>query len=256
MNKLEKILAQSVTSEMVAEHLTEKEIEETINQIKEEKNSVEKYIQFKEEEIEEHEGYIRNNEMLIARSKEEKKRAITRFKQLDRTEKSFRVALSEIKGKAPSPNEQRAKLIEEAKEYIRTNGKGLKLSVNKKRRTITLDNGEWWFYPSDSVWNKHIAKALAIAFHKSDDAYIYKFSSEAPQPTEIVEGMDVITYESDGSVHMEGRVKEVSKKHSSLISYDKKLYKKNGYPRAIYTSVTFGFKITSDTKAKYKEEEK
>ena len=55
---------------------------------------------------------------------------------------------------------------------------------------------------------------------------------------------------------MEGRVREVSKEYSSLISYDKKLYKKNGYPRAIYTSVTFGFKITSDTKAKYKEEDK
>lgn len=281
MNKLEKILAQSVTSEMVAEHLTEKEIEETINEIEEEKNSVEKYIEFKKEEIEEHKEYIRNNEKLIARSKEEKRRAITRFKQLNRVGKEFQIALRKTKERNGTfrkgyvklkelvePNRQRAAVIEEAKSFTKMceslvglGGSSVTYEVNEERREVSVILKNFVTqvkvkarcHPND-VWNEHIGKAIAIG--RVTGANIFKFKN-APQPTEIVEGMDVELFDGDGELYASGRALKYDSSIDSLCFSE--IYRKTtDLQERNYIAYVKrdGFKITGDTKAKYKEEDK
>lgn len=277
MNKLEKILAQSVTPEMVAEQLTESEIEEVIEEyetkianesddIWELKNEVEE----KQKEIESYKDTIADkiervkhweNAVIMLELALEKKKGNQSDGCLERNE-SGHVWYHKNTGDPlyTNSNKCRAKLIEEAKEYIKDHKYSLEAMLDRADRIVIVHDyravNKRYIYPPHLTWNKHIAKAWGMAKFNTDDELIYKFGIDAPQPTEIVEGMDVITYEPDESIHMEGIVKRVSEKFSDLIFYDDKLYKENGYPHAIATSIRFGFTITDDTKAKYKEDEK
>lgn len=276
MNKLEKILAQSVTSEMVAEHLTEKEIEEKIKEIEEEKNSVDEYIQFKKEEIEEHEEYIRNNEKLIARSKEEKKRAITRFAQLIRAEEEFRIALRKTKARngtfrkgyvslkeIVNPNYRRVEFVEWAKKYIKRQvrelnkeGKGVELTISvDEAAKIEITDGRECFIKTDSleVNNTHINVALALATALNDE--VAKHFKCAPQPTELVEGMIVEFRTLTGTRLKRGRIKSINKDEQIALLEDFEVFG-GGIETNIVNLRDVHPKIIDDTKAKYKEEEK
>lgn len=255
MNKLEKILAQSVTSEMVAEHLTEKEIEETIK------------------EIEEHEEYIRNNEKLIARSKEEKKRAITRFNQLNRAEKEFRIALRNNKERngtfrkgyvalkeIVNPNYRRVEFIEWAKKYIKRQvrelnkeGKEVKLTISGDEvAKIEITDGRECLIKTDSleVKNTHINIALALSTALDDE--VAKYFECAPQPTELVEGMIVEFRTLTGTGFKRGRIKSINKDEQIAFLEDFEVFD-GGIETNIVNLRDVHPKIIDDTKAKYKE---
>lgn len=270
MSKIEKLLLQSVTVEMVAEQLTESEIEEVITECEDNIDALESEIENAESIERKHRSWAaQETQIANAWEKDAEKfrndcalwvALANRAREALESKRNEMDATDRLE---VSPNKRRAKVIEEAKEFIRkcestakSHSYDIRYAINKDERGISAmlsDNGRIISLKStqchpDDVWNKHIGKAIAIGRALGIDVSEFE---NAPQPTEIVEGMDVITYEPDESIHMEGRVKEVYEKHSNLIRYGKKFYEKNGYHEVTCTYTALGFKITSDTKAKY-----
>jgi len=250
MDKIAKILSQSVTPQMISEQLTEQEIEEFIEEcdlkVEGAKKDLKQSVEMKEmttktlEELQTSAsdcGMVTKEERQELDTKIEKVQSFVdgwrEFEEEDNkmlkawqivVEKARR-ALVHKKYTTLTPNEQRAKIIDEAKseleEFESMNslfGRTIWFVVKKEERRVSasvtkgdkvIGTGSATCHPND-VWNEHIGRIIALRRAFGDDAS--KFEN-APQPTEIVEGMDVLT----------GNVKRD------------------------------GFKIISDTRAKYKE---
>lgn len=256
MDKLELILAQSVTSEMVAQHLTEEEVEEALEEVESEIEAADIFVEQKEEEILE-------NRVNIDRVKVRKKRLTHIGEQL----RDGLIRLQQQQKE--SPNQKRAQVIRKAKRFIKkcestakSYGYDVRYAVNKGGRGVSvmlLDNGRIislksaQCHPVD-VWNKHIGKA--IAFGRALGINIREFE-DVPQPTEIVPGMDVELSGVSGNFYASGRVMSYCEERDTLVFLS--IYNKgenvlinDGY--VVIGVRTDGFKITSDTKAKYNDE--
>lgn len=271
MNKLEKILAQSVTPEMVAEQLTESEIEEVIEEyetkianesddIWELKNEVEE----KQKEIESYKDTIADkiervkhweNAVIMLELALEKKKGNPSDGCLERNE-SGHVWYHKNTGDPlyTNSNKCRAKLIKEAKEYIKDRKYGLEAKLDRADKMVTVHDcgavNKKYIYPPHLTWNKYIAKAWGMAKFNTDDELIYKFGIGAPQPTEIVPGMDVNIHRNGKPFFLNTRVMKYDRQ------FDRIKFAKFREGEWVYDITRHGFKITSDTKANYKEDEK
>lgn len=278
MNKLEKILAQSVTPEMVAEQLTEREIMEVVEEyatlisnesddIWELKNEVEE----KRKEIESYKDTIADK--------------VERVKHWENTVVMLELALEKKKGNSSddcfernegghvwyhkntgdplytNSNKCRAKLIKEAKEYIQENEYGLEAKFNREDRMVIVHDygtvNKKYIYPPHLTWNKHIAKAWGMAKFNTDDELIYKFGIGVSQPTEIIRGMDVMLKYENGKFYAYGRVGRYSSFNDALWFsdiYDSVMELTEG--QYVFQVKQHGYSILSDTTAKYKEDKK
>jgi len=96
-------------------------------------------------------------------------------------------------------NEQRAKVIDEAKRFAKNYEEDLGVKVHKEERIIYIESADFvthYRYPQHLVWNEHIAVAYSIAKTLHDffgyeemKGVSVRFGGNAPQPTEIIEGM-------------------------------------------------------------------
>lgn len=255
MDKLELILAQSVTPEMVAQHLTEEEVKDALEDVANEIEATNNFIKKKEEEISE--GHVNIYNMKV------------RKKRLTHIGEQLRDGLIRLQQRKESPNQKCAQVISEAKRFIKkcestakSYGYDIRYAVNKGGRGVSvmlLDNGRIislksaQCHPVD-VWNKHIGKA--IAFGRAWGINVQEFE-DAPQPTEIVPGMDVELSGVSGNFYASGRVMSYCEERDTLVFLS--IYNKgenvlinDGY--VVIGVRTDGFKITSDTKAKYNDE--
>lgn len=180
-----------------------------------------------------------------------------------------------------SPNKRRAELIDEAKRFVETNTKKRKIftsvgnwyafeyygrSVNERfvisesKRTIKLEivgainpvvykEGVVRCH-LDDVWNEHIGKAIALGRILGVD--ISKFES-APQPAEIVEGMDVEFLSASRGLYKRGRVKEYNEKDDYVILEDGYELGEGAKPNNVVLIASSNYRILSDTKAKYSD---
>jgi len=272
MNKLEKILAQSVTPEMVAEQLTEREIEEVIEEYEEKAKHAEESIEYanKKEKgfLEVVERYQRSADDWKEVAEQEKgkselyrsvvekaKRALeikngTSDDDCLHTNESGHVWYHSSTGNPMyvNSNKCRAKVIKEAKEYISENERALEATVKRESNEVFIrDYGttkRFYVYPKNLVWNKYIAMAYGIAKYNMDHKLVSKYTFEAPQPTEIVEGMDVELFSPGGGVYESGRVGGYDEQRDSLWFPEGRIIR--GVKRD-------GYRIIGDTKAKYKE---
>lgn len=263
MNKLEKFLAQSVTPEMVAERLTEQEIEEVIEEYETKIANAEDDIELAKER---EQAMRKCAEQSLKRAEDWKHVVESEVGQVVVWRSVVNKAKQALKGKETSPNERRAKLIKEAKEYIKDHKYGLEAKLDRADKMVTVHDygavNKKYIYPPHLTWNKYIAKAWGMAKFNTNDELTHKFGIGAPQPTEIVEGMDVMLYYKPNgikSLYARGVVGHYDKT-SDVLSFsevrekDTKAYVAEG--DFIYGITSDGFKILSDTKAKYKEDEK
>lgn len=156
-------------------------------------------------------------------------------------------------------NENRLKLITEAKKYVkeglgRVNESSTEIAIKVSRedrqvrvaslriidgRTFATSAAKY-SYPSLLVWNKHIVKAWGLAKYFLDKEAENKYGLDAVQPTEFVEGMHITAilnetvYEGTKTV-----VHEIGQGMADAA---------NGQATSIYR----GFRIVSDTKAVYR----
>lgn len=339
MNKLEKILAQSVTPEMVAEQLTEQEIEEVIEEYESKVEETEQIIEraeHKEKEslkmveryqksaddwkevVEEEKEKLKTWRSVVEKAKQALKRdakfAVGDTVVFVKSEKGlfsvgdvgvvkkaskaygkyayhvvtqkceFIVAEEheiELHEEEPSPNKRRAELIDEAKRFVETNTKKRKIftsvgdwyafdyhgrqvserfTVSKSKRTIKLEivgainpvvykEVVAYCHPDD-VWNKHIGKAIALGRALGVD--ISKFES-APQPSKIVEGMDIEHLSASRTLYKRGRVKEYNEKDDYVILEDGYELGEDAEPNNVVLIASSNYRILSDTKAKYSD---
>lgn len=276
MNKLEKILAQSVTPEMVAEQLTEQEIEEVIEEYELKIESSKEFFDTAEQRAAEYE----QKAILCQRFANDWKKTANEEKEKIKTWRSVvekaKRALRETKEKSgifrkgymllhdyndaekkSTPNKRRAELIDEAKKYITKNKYALEATVNRADNKVTVhDYGttkKSYSYPENLVWNKYIVKAYGIAKYAMDHNLVNKYTFSAPQPTEIVEGMDIELLDKEGHFLLSGRVAKFNKTSDTIKlskiyeSMDSSFIK--GLP--IEGVAKYGYHISGDTKAKY-----
>ena len=258
MNKLEKILAQSVTPEMVAEQLTEQEIEEVIEEYETKIANAEDDIELaKEREQAMHKCAEQN----LKRAEDWKHVVESEVERAEVWRSVANKAKQALKRRTTSPNEQRSKLIKEAKEYIQENKYGLEAEFNgEDRMVIVHDYGtvnKKYIYPPHLTWNKHIAKAWGMAKFNADEELTHKFGVGASQPTEIIRGMDVMLKFDGGNFYAYGRVGRYSSFNDALWFskiYDSVTELAEG--QSVFQVKQHGYSILSDTKANYEEEKK
>ena len=256
MKKIEKNLAQSVTPEMVAEQLTEQEIEEVIEEyelkIEGAKKEIERAVDMEEANMKQVEKFqaLANDWKAVA--EEEKEKLKTWRSVVEKAKQALKSNVDEL-----SPNKRRAELIDEAKKYITKNKYALEATVNRADNKVTVhDYGttkKSYSYPENLVWNKYIVKAYGIAKYAMDHNLVNKYTFSAPQPTEIVEGMDIELLDKEGHFLLSGRVTKFNKTSDTIKlskiyeSMDSSFIK--GLP--IEDVAKYGYHILGDTKAKY-----
>lgn len=252
MDKLELILAQSVTAEMVAQHLTEEEAEEALEEVESEIEAADIFIEQKEEEILE-------SRVNIDRVKVRKRRLTHIGEQL-------RDGLIRLQKQKESPNQKRAQVIRKAKRFIKkcestakSHGYDIRYAINKEERGVSVmlsDNSRVIGLKStkchpDDVWNKHIGKGIALGRALGIDVSEFE---NAPQPTEIVKGMDVEFLSASHTLYKRGRVKKYNKDDDyAVLEYGYDLGK-SANPGNVVLVASSKYIILSDTKAKYNDE--
>jgi len=143
MNKLEKILAQSVTSEMVAEQLTEQEIEEVIEEYEEKAKHAEESIEYankKEEEFSQlAERYRKTASEWKAEVEKEKEKSELYRSVVKKAKQALAERFTGIAQKEESPDNS----------FVHTTPDGKVLRVVKRRAKV----GEWVVIIDDSELN-------------------------------------------------------------------------------------------------------
>ncbi|MBL3729313.1 hypothetical protein JIN86_06825 [Lysinibacillus sp. HST-98] len=159
----------------------------------------------------------------------------------------------EIQMKAkPTPNQQRAAIIEKAKEFIDKHDKDTHINIHDNAiiayKLDTADFGISKCNPSD-VFNEHIGKAIALGRALGLDVSEFE---QAVQPIEIVKGMEIMLFNSDGKDHKSGVVETYNSTADEATFSAEKTYgpyaEKTGFSRCIREH---GYKILNDTNAKY-----
>ena len=182
-----------------------------------------------------------------------------------------------------TPNQQRAAIIEKAKTFVkenvangRTSGrykdKGNStyrnnfydvdffvkerkvtavvywLEFNEKRVSEPSNVGRAKCNPND-VFNEHIGKAIALGRALGLDVSEFE---QAVQPIEIVKGMEIMLFNSDGKDHKSGVVETYNSTADEATFSAEKTYgpyaEKTGFSRCIREH---GYKILNDTNAIY-----
>ncbi|XRD24084.1 hypothetical protein AABM34_17015 [Lysinibacillus fusiformis] len=186
-----------------------------------------------------------------------------------------------IKPKPLTPNQQRAEIIEKAKKFVEkvssrqsswaVNENGNEtyqqkctfndFIINNEKRTVVVlvkgeDSGKIFekgiakCNPSD-VFNEHIGKAIALGRALGLDVSEFE---QAVQPIEIVKGMEIMLFNSDGKDHKSGVVETYNSTADEATFSEEKTYgpfaEKTGFSRCIREH---GYKIINDTNAKYEE---
>lgn len=262
MNKLEKILAQSVTPEMVAEQLTEQEIEEVIEEyelkIEDAKKEIERAVDMEEANMKQVEKFqaLANDWKAVA--EEEKEKLKTWRSVVEKAKQALKSNVDEL-----SPNKRRAELIDEAKRFAKNYEEDLGVKVYKEERVIYIESADFvthYRYPQHLVWNEHIAVAYGIAktlhdffrYEEMKEASI-RFGEDAPQPSKIVEGMDVEFFSASRGLYKRGRVKEYNEKDDYVILEDGYELGEDAKPNNVVLIASSNYRILSDTKAKYSD---
>ena len=282
MNKLEKILAQSVTPEMVAEQLTEQEIEEVIEEyelkVEEAEQSIER-AEHKEkgslkmveryqksaddwkEVVEEEKEKLKTWQSVVEKAKQ----ALRETKEKSGTFRKGYMLLRDYNDakKKSTPNKRRAELIDEAKRFVKNYEEDLGVRVHKEEREVYVESADFvthYKYPKKLVWNERVATAYSIAktlydffgYEEMKEASI-RFGEDAPQPAEIVEGMDVEFFSASRSLYKRGRVKEYNEKDDYVILEDGYELGEDAKPNNVVLIASSNYRILSDTKAKYSD---
>lgn len=184
-----------------------------------------------------------------------------------------------IKPKPLTPNQQRAAIIEKAKKFVKENKNKihpgnderttirfvgiitdkLEFVINEEKRTVValikgISSGDLYAKgiakcnPSD-VFNEHIGKAIALGRALGLDVSEFE---QAVQPIEIVKGMEIMLFNSDGKDHKSGVVETYNSTADEATFSAEKTYgpyaEKTGFSRCIREH---GYKILNDTNAKY-----
>lgn len=170
--------------------------------------------------------------------------------------KFVEVETAEVK----SANQQRAELIEKAKKFVEelvAIYPCFTIEFFRKNNRITCvikiaDSGKVCFVGRANcipggVFNERIGEAISLAKALKIDIPVEFL--QAVQPSEVVVGMNVISYQNnDGVIHMQGEIISVRK---GGFSFSEVEYRKQIGCSANWTSGCYGFKITDDTNAQY-----
>ncbi|SCY99284.1 MULTISPECIES: hypothetical protein [unclassified Lysinibacillus] len=179
-------------------------------------------------------------------------------KQYNRTPETVEV-YELIESKPLTPNQQRAAVIEKARQFIDATASDdthfeiqgnqvLAWRIIRKGTGFDALTGVAVCSPSD-VFNEDIGRAIAVGRMEGLD--VSKFE-QAVQPIEIVKGMEIMLFNSDGKDHKSGVVETYNSTADEATFSAEKTYgpyaEKTGFSRYIREH---GYKILNDTNAIY-----